>query len=223
VDSLMLVPIPLLVVSVTLLIWAEFKAARRYVYLFKPFSTLLVIFVALLSLGTPGAQLSFTLWVTAGLVLSLGGDVALMFDSDRAFLVGLVLFLLAHVVYAAGFTRYNGFQPQDLLSAAVLLALAVGVYLYLRPGLGRMQGPVIFYMLVICFMVNRAVSTFFGQAFTAVQAWLLTVGAALFWLSDLVLAVNRFRRPFKLNRLGLYLYYGGQLLIALSPAFFRGG
>jgi len=69
-------------------------------------------------------------------------------------------------------------------------------------------------------MVNRAISTFFGTAFTTTQAWLLTIGAMLFWLSDLVLAVNRFRRPFRANRLGLFLYFGGQLLIALSPSFF---
>ena len=130
-----------------------------------------------------------------------------------------MLFLLAHVVYSIGFTVYNGFHPQDLISAAVLLVVAVAVFVYLRPGLGSMQGPVIFYILVICFMVNRAVSTFFGDTFSPSQAWLLTIGATLFWLSDLVLAVNRFRRPFELNRLGLYLYYGGQLLIALSPSY----
>ena len=212
--------IPVVAVTVTLLIWAEFRGASRQVYLWKPLSTVLVIAVALLSLGQPNAIPAFSLWVTAGLVLSLGGDVALMFESNRAFLVGLVLFLLAHVVYAIAFTIWNGFHPQDLISAAALLILAVAVFLYLRPGLGSMQGPVLFYMVVICIMVNRAVSTFFGDTFTLTQAWLLSVGAVLFWLSDLVLAVNRFRHPFEANRLGLYLYYGGQLLIALSPSYF---
>jgi uncharacterized membrane protein YhhN len=72
-------------------------------------------------------------------------------------------------------------------------------------------------------MVNRAFSTFFGDAFTTTQAWLITLGAVLFWLSDLVLAINRFRRPLKWEALGLYLYYGGQLLIALSPSYFGRG
>jgi uncharacterized membrane protein YhhN len=215
-----LIPIPFLVVTVSVLVWAEFRGNRRLVYLVKPASTLLVIAVALLTLLTPEADLPFTLWVVAGLVLSLGGDVALMLRTDRAFLVGLVLFLLAHVVYAIGFTLPNGFHPQDLVWAAVLLAVAAAVYAYLRPGLGRMQIPVIFYIVVICTMVNRAISTFYGTAFTTTQAWLLTLGATLFWLSDLVLAVNRFRHPFEANRLSLFLYFGGQLLIALSPAYF---
>jgi uncharacterized membrane protein YhhN len=215
-----LIPIPFLAVTVTVLVWAEFRGNRRLVYLVKPASTLLVIAVALLSLLTPDADLSFTLWVTAGLVLSLGGDVALMIKTDRAFLAGLVLFLLAHIVYSIGFTLPNGFHPQDVVSAAVLLGVAILVYRYLRPGLGSMQGPVMFYILIICLMVNRAISTFYGDVFTTAQAWLLTTGAMLFWLSDLVLAVNRFRHPFEANRLSLFLYFGGQLLIALSPSYF---
>ena len=215
-----LIPIPFLAITVTVLVWAEFRGNRRLVYLVKPASTVLVIAVALLALLAPDAELPFTLWVVAGLILSLGGDVALMLRTDRAFLIGLVLFLLAHIVYAIGFTLPNGFHAQDLVSGAVLLAVAVAVYAYLRPGLGRMQIPVIFYIAVICIMVNRAISTFYGNAFTTTQAWLLTLGATLFWLSDLVLAVNRFRHPFEANRLSLFLYYGGQLLIALSPAYF---
>jgi uncharacterized membrane protein YhhN len=128
--------------------------------------------------------------------------------------------LLAHVVYSIAFTVPNGFHPGDLITAAVLLVVAVAVYLYLKPGLRSMKGPVIFYILIICFMVNRAVSTFFGDAFTTTQAWLITLGAILFWLSDLMLAVNRFRRPFKAEATSLFLYYGGQLLIALSPSYF---
>lgn len=212
--------IPILVLTVTLLVWARFRGDDRQVYVFKPLSTVLVIVVALLSLHTPHARPAFTWWVVAGLVLSLGGDVALMFKGAKWFLGGLVLFLLAQVVYAIGFTLPNGFHSEDLVTAAVLLVIAGSVYLYLRLGLGRMRVPVVFYMLVITFMVSRALSAFFGTAFTLTQAWLLSAGALLFWMSDLLLAVNRFRRPFRAEPLGLFLYYGGQLLIALSPSFF---
>jgi uncharacterized membrane protein YhhN len=215
-----LVPIPFLAVTVTLLVRAEFKHLQQQVYLLKPISTLAVIGMALLSFLTPSVQPSFTLGITVGLALSLGGDVALMFKSSKAFLTGLVLFLLAHIVYTISFTVPNGFHPQDLVTGSILLLLGALIYLYLLPGLGRMKGPVILYILVICFMVNRAFSTFFGDYFTTTQAWLLTLGATLFWLSDLILAVNRFRHPFEANRLGLFLYYGGQVLIALSPAYF---
>jgi len=83
-----------------------------------------------------------------------------------------------------------------------------------------MKGPVILYTLIICLMVNRAISTFFGDAFTATQARLMTTGAIFFMLSDIVLAVNRFRQPIERHRLSLFAYYLGQLLIALSPSYF---
>ena len=215
-----LIPIPVIAVTVTLLIWAALRGDQKQIYLWKPLSTLLIILVALLSFTTVGVKPAYTWGVTLGLVLSLGGDVALMFKSNRWFLIGLVLFLLAQITYSVVFTVPNGFHAEDLVTTAVLLALATLIYLYLKPGLGKMQGPVLFYILAICFMVNRAVSTFFGTFFTTTQAWLIALGAILFWLSDLLLAVNRFRHPFKLERLGLYLYYSGQLLIALSPSYF---
>lgn len=215
-----LMPIPFLVVTVTLLVWAEFRSAQTQIYFFKPVSTLLLILIALLSFLAPGVKPAYTLGIALGLVLSLGGDVALMFKSSKAFLIGLVLFLLAHVVYTIVFTVPNGFHPQDLITAAVLLVVAVVFYSYLKPGLGSMQRPVIGYILIICLMVNRAISTFWGDTFSPTQAWLITLGAILFWISDMILAINRFRHPFKANRLSLFLYYGGQLLLALSPSYF---
>jgi len=215
-----LIAIPFLAGTVALLVRAKFAGNRRQEFLFKPISSLLFILIALLSLLTPAARPWYTWLITLGLLFGLGGDVALMIGSRRAFLIGLVLFLVGHVFYAVVWTVPNGFHPPDLISAAALLALAVAVFLYLRPGLGSMQAPVFLYILVICFMVNRGLSTFFGSYFTTTQAWLISVGAILFWLSDLMLAVNRFRRPFKAEATSLFLYYGGQALIALSASYF---
>jgi uncharacterized membrane protein YhhN len=208
--------IPILIVTVSALVWARRTDHRMVEYVSKPASTLLVIAIALLSLGQPGAVPAYTWLIVLGLVLSLGGDVSLMLRTNRWFLIGLVLFLLAHVAYSIAFTARSGFRPADWIAALVLAALGVGIYAYLRPGLGRMRGPVVVYLAVILFMVSRAVSTLWGGTFSAGQAWLIAAGAVLFMLSDLLLAVNRFRRPFKAEAYGLYLYYGGQLLIALS-------
>jgi uncharacterized membrane protein YhhN len=169
--SLPLFPIPVLIVTVLLLIRAEFRLELRQIYLFKPLSTLLVILVAVLSFSTPDVNVGYTVGILAGLLLSLGGDVALMFPEDKAFMVGLVLFLLGHVAYIITFTLFNGFYTGDLISGLVLLILAIVIYRYLEPGLGKMKGPVIIYIAIICLMVNRAVSAFFG-ALTPTQAWL---------------------------------------------------
>ncbi len=77
-----LVLVPIIVITVSLLIRAELSSQQRLVYWLKPISTLLVIGVAALSFLAPGARAGYTVGVLVGLVLSLGGDVALLFPSD---------------------------------------------------------------------------------------------------------------------------------------------
>jgi len=216
--------IPILAVLVFFLIRAEFTFKKKQIYVIKPISTLILIAVALLSLTRDGQFVhSYTLAITGGLLLSMGGDVSLMFmnESQKAFRTGLVLFLLAHIVYAIIFTMYSGFQCGiDLLSGGILLAIGAALYIFLYPGLGNMKISVLAYILIISLMVNRAVSTFEGSFFNSTQAWMLTIGAGLFYISDIFIALNRFWKPIKYNRISLSMYYSGQLLIAMSTGFF---
>ena len=80
--------------------------------------------------------------------------------------------------------------------------------------------PVILYMIVICVMVNRSASTLFGENFAWAQSLMITGGALAFWVSDIMLGLNRFGKPFSWNRVSLAFYYGGQALIALSASLF---
>jgi uncharacterized membrane protein YhhN len=214
--------IALLTILVTLLIRAEFAGNRKQVYIFKPLSTILVIIVAALSIFVPEKyNVNYTLAIMLGLLFSFGGDIALMFKSKRAFMIGLILFLIAHVVYSIVFTVCSGFVKGDLISAVVLILLAIIIYFYLYPGLEKMKIPVLIYVVVISFMVNRAISTFSGKFFNYSQVLLISIGAGLFYISDLILAINKFRKPFKYHRISLAFYYSGQLLIALSTGLLR--
>lgn len=209
-----------LAVTVALLIWAEMRGKQRLVYVFKPLSTLIVIAMALLSLVEPRQNPTYFVGVLVGLLLSLGGDVALMFRGNRAFLVGLVLFLLAHVAYTLTFSLLGCLSAWDALTALILLALAVAFYRLIRPGLGSMRLPVIVYMAVISLMVNRAAATLASPVFSTCQALMIAIGAVLFYASDVILAANRFWKPWPYHRFSLALYYGGQMLIALAASFF---
>lgn len=215
------VPLCVLAGTVYLLIRAEFADDRRRIYLWKPLSTGLVVLVALLSLRGDGPWSPVYTWgVLAGLGLCMAGDLFLMFPKNRqAFLAGLVFFLLGHVAYAVTFALLSGFHPADWVSGAILLAAGAGFFLYLRPHLGSMQGPVIAYILVISFMVNRGAAAFWSDAFTPAQAWMIFLGAVLFYVSDVILAVARYVRPFRTNRISLAFYYGGQALIALAASW----
>ena len=144
-----------------------------------------------------------------------------MFQTNRkAFMIGLVLFLLAHVAYAVTFTLLTGLGAIVWLAALVLLAIGVGIYRLFHGGLGTMKVPVIVYIVVISVMVNQAVTTFNGSALSLLQTWMIAIGAVLFYISDVILAANRFWKPFQYNRISLAFYYAGQFLIALAASYF---
>jgi len=212
--------VPFLVITVALLIRAKLKGNTRQVYLTKPLATLLVIATCALSLARPNANTLYTAALLLGLLLSLGGDVALMFPSDKAFLLGVASFLLAHVVYGLTFGLMGGLHTPQIGPAALLLVVGVAFYAYLYPHLGKMKAPVGIYALVISLMVLMAVGTLHSTALPSAQAWLVPIGAILFYVSDMILAVDKFARPFKLSSLfNLSAYYLGQLLIALSASY----
>jgi len=59
-----------------------------------------------------------------------------------------------------------------------------------------------------------------SPAFSLGQGLMISIGAVLFYLSDVVVAANRFWKPMRYHRLSLALYYGGQFLIALAASYF---
>lgn len=141
----------------------------------------------------------------AGLILSWAGDALLLSARRTAFLGGLVAFLLAHLAYVVAFA---GVAVPSAWVAAGVLAVTAGVLAWLWPHLGSLRGPVAAYCAVISAMLWLAL----GVARTEVR-----LGAALFYLSDLFVARDRFVRPAAANRVvGLPLYYAGQLLLALA-------
>lgn len=158
--------------------------------------------------------------LTVGLALGALGDAALSRDGERAFLAGLVAFLLAHLAYVALFaTRWWSF---DLLTAepwrpAVGVAIVALVAIMLRRLLpavgGEMRLPVCSYVMAIMLM---------GLAALGVPGWAAPAGAVLFILSDTTLATEKFLLPGESPHrawTGLavwILYYLGQLLIALA-------
>jgi uncharacterized membrane protein YhhN len=154
-------------------------------------------------------------WVFAGLALSLFGDVLLMFRDTARFRAGLVAFLLGHIAYVVAFAVAGVAAAWVGVAAFGAVIMAVPVLRWLMPHVDRgMRGPVLAYVAVISVMLALAVGTR-GAGHTA----LIVGGAVLFYVSDLFVARERFVTSAFVNRLvGLPLYYGGQVLLALSVA-----
>ena len=180
-------------------------------YAFKPLATLLVLALAF---SVPAAAPAYRWAVAAGLVLSTAGDVFLMLPRDR-FVAGLLSFLLAHLCYIFAFGIGVPFPAAPLLWLPYLGAGGAVVFLIwggLKPAL---RGAVIAYVLVIAAMAGQASGRW--QAVGGAPALAAALGAALFVLSDSLLAIDRFRQQFAAARaLTLGSYWLAQLLIALS-------
>ena len=192
-------------------LWAEGQARRWLVYWAKAATTSLLLMIAIV---TPQPVRPFyQVAIVAGLLFSLAGDIFLMLPADR-FLAGLVSFLIAHLWYSSAFASVMTGWFLSWQGLPVLL-FAGGIYWLLRPHLGTMQLPVLFYMAIITLMAWLAVTLFVqrGELWTLLAAG----GAILFVISDATLALNRFRKPFGSAQLiVLGTYYLAQWLIALS-------
>ena len=193
--------------------WEERRHASFFVL--KPLTTLLIIAVAAsLSYSGPYAQ-----WVLAALVLSLCGDVFLMYGdgaraNDRAFIAGLGAFLLAHVGFVAAFSQ--GLRSPELPAwLAVMAFYAAGMLFVLLPRAGALKVPVLVYCLVLAAMVFVAAARHASFADDASLRALL--GALLFAVSDSLLGWRRFVGRFRgAQALILSTYWGAIGLIAWS-------
>ena len=195
---------------------ALWKYWHRLEYIAKP-AVMVVLFICLLtSVGMNGALI----WFGLGILFSLLGDVLLMISLDRMFLPGLVAFLLAHVAYVIGFN-----SPLPLFSAwSLIFAFMVGlggtriirrIVDYLSSsGNVRMRTPILIYSLVISLMLLSAMMKLTDITWSANASALVSLGALLFYLSDIVLAWNKFVAPIQHGRIyNIGLYHLGQITL----------
>ncbi len=201
----------LALVSAILTIYFDLAESQTTLYLFKPLTTILILMVAVVTRQPPSAR--YKQAIIAGLIFSLVGDVVFIIPEDL-FLFGLVSFLIAHLFYIKAFVSVGGFY-RSLLGALPFLFSGIILAIILWPDLGDMRAPALIYMVIILVMAWQALGQWRQSGET--RALLAFVGAILFVISDLALAVNKFANPIDMAALVvLGTYYPGQWLIALS-------
>jgi uncharacterized membrane protein YhhN len=157
-----------------------------------------------------------------GLIFCLGGDVFLALPQERMFLLGLVSFLLGHVLYVVGFFYVADVSQWTWTGCLVGLLVSGLVFWWLRPHLGSMLIPVIAYIIVITVMVIGAWTVLGDTKLNYAGRLLVFIGAVSFYLSDLFVARDRFLKSEFTNRLiGLPMYYVGQFLLAFSVGLIK--
>ena len=198
----------------TALLYHEKKEDRKNALGTKFFLSLLFVLSALLQPHPVPAYYHFLL---AGLILCLMGDVCLALSGDRIFQVGLIAFLLGHLFYIFSFLSRMKFSLWISSDTFIIFAVSAMIFLWLRPYLKSMLGPVLVYIVVISLMLCGAWAVFQKSPFPVFGRTVIFGGAFCFYLSDIFVARDRFIKPEYLNRLiGLPLYYLGQFLLAFS-------
>ncbi|MCU1455622.1 MAG: putative rane protein [Acidimicrobiales bacterium] len=153
-------------------------------------------------------------WIVVGLVCSLAGDVFLLL-SERWFLAGLGAFFLGHVAYVIALLSARTSTVLMLVGVAVVLVMIATVGRRIVTGVRQgahpeLTAPVVAYLVVISAMVVSA----FGTR----SAW-AAGGATLFYVSDAILAWNRFIEPRRWGDLGVMTtYHLGQAGLVLFLA-----
>jgi len=184
------------------------------------FVTLGVLLLRGASEGAPG----YARVILVGLVFGAIGDLLLLGRSQRAFLGGLVAFLIGHIAYvvaAAVLVPPNAWLVGDgaIAFAAIPIIAGAIALAWLWPHLGTMRVPVIAYVLTIVTMVVAALAVWRTHALPKPQRTWLLFGAVLFFISDIAVARDKFVAKGFANRVwGLPAYFAGQLMIAWSLA-----
>lgn len=215
-----LLVIPLYLILVVFYMIARNRNDLKTTKIIQPTLTFLAILVAGLSFLSPWLEQSYSIWILVGLGLCFLADIFnIDMTNDKILYAAIAVFAVAYLEYALTFTRFSGFQPQDLIITGVFLIIYILLMRLYWNGLGNFKIPILIYGLIMPFMVTRAISTLFGTTFSTLAAVMVTIGSTMLFLGDVEYGMHRFHKPLKFF-FGPICYAGGQLLIALSCSYF---
>lgn len=179
-------------------------------------TTIIVVAAIILTAGISEPLHIYAILIAAGLTLGLVGDVTICQSAPGGFLFGMIFFGLGHFFYIAAFLQVS----EHAVWAILVFAVIYLIFLYIirklvkmHPDFKYMAIPISIYGAVISAMVSLAVTVSFSTGYGLI----LLVGAALFAVSDGILAYGFVgKKSDRLDTFGLYCYFIGQSLFAVS-------
>jgi len=200
-------------------LYYEKKKDRIPLLIMKSVLSFLFVITALLQ---PHPVPAYFHYLLIGLIFCLMGDVCLALPQKKAFMGGLVAFLIGHVFYIISFLSLTSIFYWISAGVFIIFGLSAFIFFWLRRHLKSMLIPVLLYVLVITVMASGAWTVFWKASFHISGRTLILVGSLCFYFSDLFVARNKFIREEYRNRLlGLPLYYAGQFMLAFSVGLLK--
>jgi len=182
--------------------------------MFKPLTILLILFIPIMS-SQFFWGINYSSLIVAGLILSMFGDIFLMFN-DKYFVPGLIAFLMAHLVYIYAFISIDGIHYSWI--CFIFLIAGILIFRILNKKLGKLQIPVAIYISAIAIMAWQS-----WELYLSTESFgfgLAAVGTIFFLISDFALSVNKFLKPMNFAQfIILPTYFIAQWLIAISTLY----
>lgn len=153
-----------------------------------------------------------------GLVFSCIGDFYLVFDN--LFLLGVGSFAIAQAIYVFLFDGpsllMHPFGQIEVTTAIAVGLVSALIYLYLLPKFSPVLAVALFvYCVLISTMLWSAIVR--AQINPSAQRWSAAVGACLFYTSDMILGLKRWRLNIPCGDfLVMSTYFGAQMFIVRS-------
>ncbi len=124
----------------------------------------------------------------ASLLFCAAADIALELAAGKYFVIGLGLFLIAHILFIVTFSRDFKAQKSQIPVIILLIVYAKMMAFVMTPSLKEMVIPVYIYLTAITLMAIFAALRASKNDFTL-------YGAIAFIVSDSILAINKFMMP----------------------------
>ena len=195
--------------------YVVYKGWKKLEYFLKPLTMVFLFIFLITSTGLKGVSL----WFGIGIIFSLAGDIFLMLPKEK-FIAGLVAFLLAHLAYIIGFNlSLPPFDALGLVMAVLIGIIAARFYNHIAAGIIKkgtvgLLKPVLIYIAAVSLVLLSALLTLSRPDWPSSAATTVGVGAALFALSDAILAWNKFVQPIKNGHLmNIASYHLGQIFL----------
>ncbi len=205
--------IPLILgITANILIYSSGNETRPFLWV-KALTTLSICALALFSFHVIDNPV-----LSGGIALALlfgaAGDFFLSYREDF-FIYGLLSFLIGHLLYLTAFFIIA--PSLHIIAFLIVFAVSAFYYGFLTRFVGKeFKIPIVVYFVVISLMVVGAFSLL-GSDLSPLQKMILPPAAILFYLSDSILAYDKFVRKIKgADYIILTIYYAAQILFGAS-------
>ena len=158
-------------------------------------------------------NLKFPIWMIIALTCAMLGDILLVIN----FYLGTAVFATGHIFYFVSYCMLSKINRKDLICGISIFTFALCIILFvpfLDFGSNFMKGVCCAYAFIISFMVGKAISNLLKEKDSTNK--IIVIGSILFFISDLMLMLNKFGNIPGTSYLCLGTYYPGQFILGLS-------